>query len=377
MPEHTANSYDYFTVSLLPGIGPRRGRDLLDHFASFDRLLHSGQKELMRIRGISTVMAMNLHQALCEEKRTSAMRRRTEHNAAMAEQHGIGFLTIADEDYPLRLKNIYDPPLYLFVHGSLLPKDYTAIGIVGTRNPSDYGRMQTERFCQSCCEHGVTVVSGLALGIDTVAHRSTLQHGGRTIAVLGSGLRRIYPGINRRLADQITDNGCVLSELPLEAKPDATNFPRRNRIISGLSHGLVVIESATSGGAMISATIALDQNKDVFALPGSVHNAMSSGPHDLIRRNVAHLVTGPEQVLKELGMKHNNSNVPEVPVQLSLLEQEIVQLLQTDAVHVDEIAASTGRPHAALLPDLLAMEFRGLVRQLPGKYFQLESSNGK
>ncbi len=376
MQDHTVHRYDYFTVSLLPGIGPLRGNALLKHFFSFSDLLRCRQKDLKQIPGINTVMAENIHVALQKERHSGKLRQITERNAALAEKSGLRYLTIADDEYPFQLKNIYDPPLYLFVHGSILPRDAASVAIVGTRNPSDYGRANTERFCRSCVEHGATVVSGLALGIDTVAHRSTLKHVGRTLAVLGSGLRCIYPGINRELAEQIAENGCVLSELPLEAKPDAANFPRRNRIISGLSQGLVVMESATSGGAMISAAIALDQNREVFAVPGSVHNAMSAGPHRLIRKDGARLVTTPEEMLEELGLCASDKKTTVPAVQMTLLEQEIVQLVKSGPIHVDEIAAQTGRPHASLLPDLLTMEFRGLVRQLPGKYFQLESSHG-
>jgi DNA processing protein len=220
-------------------------------------------------------------------------------------------------------------------------------------------------------------VSGLALGIDSVAHRSTLRFGGRTIGVLGSGLRRIYPGINRGLADSIAENGCVLSELPLDAKPDATNFPRRNRIISGLSRGLVVMESAASGGAMISAAIALDQNRDVFAVPGAVHNAMSAGPHRLLRRSMAQIATSAEDILEEMALGSRSVATAAPPLQLNLQEQQIVDMLTEHPIHVDEIALSTGLPHSTLLAELLGMEFKGAVRQLPGKYFVTETLHGK
>ena len=212
------------------------------------------------------------------------------------------------------------------------------------------------------------MVSGLAMGIDTVAHRSTLRAGGRTIAVLGSGLLNVYPGVNRSLADAIIGSGCVMSELSLDAKPDAVNFPRRNRIISGLSRSLVVIESDVRGGAMISANIALDQNRDLFAVPGSIFNTRSAGPHYLLQQSMAQPATCAGDVLGELADGGKAATVSP-PVQLSFIEQQIYDLLGDEPKQIDEIAVECGQPLPTVLVQLLQMELNNVVRQLPGKYF--------
>ena len=370
--------FDFFRVSLLPQIGSKRGRALLAAFGSFSELLRCSEADLVRIEGIHRVTARKLLAAFHRERREGAIERAAERNHDDAARHGFSFLQFSHDSYPVALRNIYDPPLFLFCWGELRPQDQTGIAVVGTRRPSDYGRRVTEDFCRTFAENGITVVSGLAFGIDTVAHRTALRSGGRTIAVLGSGLLRIYPSVNRSIAEKASAQGCVLSELPLEAKPDAVNFPRRNRIISGLSRGLIVVESAVTGGAMISASIALDQNRDVFAVPGSVYNTMSAGPHSLLRRSMAQLAVSPEQIMEELALQtaERPQSAPEPPVQLSLVEQQILVQLSEDPLHIDELAARSGQPLVSLLTDLLQMEFKGVVRQLPGKYFQRGSKQG-
>ncbi|MDT8322784.1 MAG: DNA-processing protein DprA [Bacteroidota bacterium] len=369
--------YDYFRVSLLPGIGPRRGRSLLAAFGSFDELRRAYRTDLLRVDGFSARMAHNIITALREESRSGDIERQTEKNAEMAARKGFTFLSWASSAYPDRLRSIYDPPLYLFMRGALQPEDTEGVAVVGTRNPSDYGRRCTEDFCRHFAGAGITVVSGLAMGIDTVAHRCALRFGGRTVAVLGSGLLRVYPGTNRPLAESVSGHGAVLSELPLDAKPDAQNFPRRNRIISGLSRALVVMESAVTGGAMITASIALDQNREVFAVPGNVHNAMSAGPHRLIQRSMAQIATCAAAVLEELSLDVPADTRPVPAVQLTLSEQHIMDALSDEALHVDELSVRTGLALPALLTELLQMEFRGVVRQLPGKYFCRETFHRK
>ncbi|MCB2204306.1 DNA-processing protein DprA [bacterium] len=368
-----SDSFDHFRVSLLPGVGPRRGRSLLRYFSTFTYLLSATEEDLCQVEGFSRQMSRNIRAALQAEKRHGDIARLTENNAVKAERKQIRYLSCEDPGYPQRLLSIYDPPLYLFMKGRIQEEDDPAVAVVGTRNPSDYGRRCTEEYCRAFAAVGITIVSGLAMGIDTVAHRCALRFGTRTIAVLGSGLLRIYPGTNHELAEAAAEHGALLSELPLEAKPDAQNFPRRNRIISGLAQSLVVMESAVSGGAMISASIALDQNRDVFAVPGPVHNAMSAGPHKLIRKSMAQLAASPEDILAELHPLAASAPAPP-PLQLSLLEQQIVDAIGQETVHVDELSARTGMPLPSLLSELLQMEFRGAVRQLPGKYFICETS---
>jgi len=369
--------FDFFRVSLLPNIGSKRGRALLSAFGSFAELLRATESDLIRIDGINRLTARKLRSAFRSERHEGAIERMTEKNRSAAAARGFSFLHVGHASYPVPLRNIYDPPLFLFCWGELTDEDQAGIAVVGTRRPSDYGRRVTEEFCRTFAEHGITIVSGLAFGIDTVAHRTALRSGGRTLAVLGSGLLRIYPSVNRGIAEETAGQGCVLSELPLEAKPDAVNFPRRNRIISGLCRGLIVVESAVTGGAMISASVALDQNRDVFVVPGSIYNAMSAGPHSLLRRSMAQLATSPEQVMEELALQPAASpkQQPKPVVQLSLVEQQILAQLSEEPLHIDDLATRSGQPLSSLLTDLLQMEFKGIIRQLPGKYFQRGSTH--
>jgi DNA processing protein len=363
-----SDPFDYLRISMLPSIGPARGRALLSRFHSFRDLLRASGDELRRIDGISTQLAARILAALAVERRDGEIERCVEQNRDLAGRHGFRFLTLPDPSYPSILRSIYDPPLFLFLKGTVTEEDEPGVAVVGTRSPSDYGRQVTEEFCRTFAAERLTVVSGLAMGIDTVAHRSALRAGGRTIAVLGSGLLNIYPGVNRELAREISENGCVMSELPLHAKPDAVNFPRRNRIISGLSRSLVVVESDVRGGAMITANIALDQNRDLFAVPGSIFNARSAGPHHLLRQSMAQPATCAADVIGELAGR-GPLCAPPLPAQLTLDEQAIFDLLGSEAKHIDDLAVESGKPLPTLLVELLQMELNGIVRQLPGKYF--------
>jgi DNA processing protein len=363
--------YDYLKISMLPGIGPARGRALLTRFTSFDGLLRARKSDIMTVDGFHSQLSSTVLAAIAEERSSGAIARAVERNMELCQQYGYHFLSWDAADYPAPLRNIYDPPLYLFIAGSLCDDDLRAAAIVGTRHPSEYGKQAAAHFATAFARDSITVVSGLALGIDTVAHRSAVTAGGRSIAVLGSGLRRIYPSSNRQLAQDIAAQGCMMSELPLEAAPDAMNFPRRNRIISGLSRCLLVVESAERGGAMISAQLALDQGKDVYAVPGSMFNAKSAGPHALLRKSMARVAVNVDDVYSEtLALKPGGSAAKPMPApQLSLVEQLIATQLSNEPLHIDELALRTGHTLPALLVDLLQMEFKDLVRQLPGKYF--------
>lgn len=363
-----SDPFDYYRISMLPSVGPARGRALLARFSSFAMLLRSRPGELREVEGIQRQLASRIQAALAEERRSGDIERGVEESRRLCEQHGIRFLPFPSPDYPAVLRTIYDPPLFLFARGTLTAADVPAVAVVGTRSPSDYGRQVAEDFCRGFSAAGVTVVSGLAMGIDTVAHRATLRAGGRTIAVLGSGLLNVYPGVNRALAGEIAGQGCLVSELSLRAKPDAVNFPRRNRIISGLSRSLVVVESDARGGAMITAGIALDQNRDLFAVPGSIYNPRSAGPHRLLRESMAQAATCPADVLGELLPQPTGAaRVPRR--QLTIEEQRLVDLLGSEPRHIDDLAIESGQPLPSLLAELLLMELNGIVRQLPGKYF--------
>ncbi len=289
---------------------------------------------------------------------------------------GGRLISFWDDDYPPHLKRIYDPPPFLFVRGSLTDADAPSIAVVGTRTPTPYGTRLAERFAADLCALGITVVSGLARGIDTIAHGAALRAGGRTLAVIGSGIDVLYPPENSGLASRLTERGALLSEFVMGTKPDAVNFPQRNRIISGITLGTLVVETGTEGGAMITARLALDQGREVFAVPSPVTGALRSGTNMLIREGNAVLTESVEDIMAELGAslrrrRHRSSGAAReqsLPP-LTLFEQKIFDALTEHPVHIDTIAGLSGYSTSEALVHLLALEFKGAVRQLPGKLF--------
>ncbi len=276
---------------------------------------------------------------------------------------------------PPLLKKIYDPPPFLYCRGGFTAGDAAAVAVVGTRNPTPYGLRVAEKFATELAERRITVVSGLARGIDTVAHHAALRAGGRTIAVIGSGLDIIYPAENIPLASRIARQGAVSSEFAMGAKPDAVNFPQRNRIISGVSLGTLVVETGTEGGAMITARAALDQNREVFAIPSPVDAPSPSGTNALIREGRAQLTESIDDILAELssplkGLIDCAATRPvQPPPPLTLFEQRLYDQLAADPLHIDLLSEHTGFSTAESLVHLLSLEFKGVVRQLPGKFF--------
>lgn len=280
------------------------------------------------------------------------------------EASGAQVLTLDDLAYPSRLREIADPPPVLYVHGDLIEADDWAIAVVGTRRSTPYGRQATERIVGEVAAAGVTVVSGLALGIDTYAHRAALTHGGRTIAVLGSGIDRIYPSQNRTLAEQIARQGAVISEYPLGTPPDAMNFPRRNRIVAGLARATLVVEADHKSGAMITATQAAEQGRDVFAVPGSILSPMSAGPNQLIKEG-ARVVTSAADILEELDLtaaveqRAVREALPADPVEASVLS-----LLTHEPAHIDDLTRAAKLPASVVSATLTLLELKGLARQV-------------
>lgn len=360
------NVRDLLRLSSVPRIGHHKIRALLTHFHSPDQILRASARELIRVPGIEKKLASSIiHHKGGENFADGQLR--------AVNRVGARIITIWDAEYPELLKRTYDPPAFIFVLGRFTPQDKHPLAIVGTRTPSHYGQLITEMLARELCSLGVTIVSGLARGIDTVAHASALRAKGRTIAVIGSGLDVPYPPENRRLQGLIAGQGVVVSEFPMGTAPDATNFPRRNRIISGLSLGTIVVESGEDGGAMITASIALDQNREVFAIPGNITDKRCAGPHKLIREGRAKLVQNVDEILEELGpqvrrlLKKDES--PEPSIELTLFERRIYEKLSSDPIHIDVLAELSGTSTADALVNLLSLEFKGLVRQLPGKLF--------
>jgi DNA processing protein len=279
------------------------------------------------------------------------------------EKYGAKVLTFHDQDYPARLKEIYDYPPVLYIRGRLLPQDEWCLAVVGTRRSTVYGRQAAEELVTDLARNKITIVSGLARGIDSVAHQSALAAGGRTIAVFGCGLDIVYPAENATLAQDIIKQGALISEFPLGTRPRADNFPRRNRILSGLSLGVLVVEADETSGAMITAHLALEQNREVFAVPGSILSPASRGTNHLIQEG-AKLILGYTDIMEEL-------NLTAVAQQMELTEllpttdteTRLLKQLSAEPTHIDDVCRSSGLPVATVSGTLAMMELKGLVKQ--------------
>lgn len=343
-------------LSLLPGIGPARFNKLLAHFGEPERAWRASERELLALG----VDQKSIPQLL--ETRSSIS---LEQQMDKLQRLEVQLLTIYDADYPSRLKEIFQPPPLLYVRGELTPQDDSSVGVVGTRSPSVYGKELTSRIVPELVRSGVTIVSGLARGIDSVAHHAALDAGGRTIAVLGNGIDVVYPSENRALSNLIVGRGALVTDYPLGTKPDAFNFPARNRIISGLSMGTVVIEAQRSSGALITADYALDQNREVFAFPGRTTDRGSSGCNRLIREGRAKLVASSEDILEELDL---TAAVQQLEIKAVLPanneESHLLSLLSHEPVHVDELSRQTSMASPTVASTLLMLELKGAVRQV-------------
>ncbi|MFQ5879307.1 MAG: DNA-processing protein DprA [Dehalococcoidia bacterium] len=295
-------------------------------------------------------------------------------------RHGVWALTIRDSAYPQRLREIQDPPPVLYVRGELTPSDEWAVAAVGTRNATAYGLQIADEMAGELARNGITVVSGLALGIDAGAHRGALRAGGRTIAVLACGLDAVYPASHTRLAQEIQEHGALVSDYPLGTRPKPEHFPRRNRIMSGLSLGVLVVEGDVGSGAMITARLALEQNREVFAVPGDIlqHRRKSRGTNGLIKRGEAKLVQGVEDILEEL-------NLTMVPQQLEMreaapvdeTETALLRHLSPEPQHIDDVCRQSGLPVSSVSSALAMLELKGLVRQLgPMNYVRTREAEG-
>lgn len=353
-------------LTLVPGVGPGRVRMLLARFGRATAVLGASARALADVPGIGPQTA----RAIAGFTDFAAVDAQME----AAGRVGAMLLPAWDVRFPALLRQIYDPPALLWVRGDLAPVDERAVAVVGTRRATEYGRRMATEFAAALAGYGFTVVSGLAYGIDAAAHRGALAAGGRTLAVLGSGVDRIYPGRHARLAEEIAAQGAVLSEYPMGAAPDASNFPRRNRIVSGLALGTLVVEAYATGGALITARLALEQNREVFALPSPVHSAAGEGANRLIQQSQARLVLSVEDMLDELGVAAPAA-APEaqgaalVVDRLNTVERQLYDALGADPLHIDTLCLQTGLDPASALVYLLSLEFKGLVRQMAGRQF--------
>ncbi|MBN1560151.1 DNA-processing protein DprA [candidate division KSB1 bacterium] len=346
----------------IPRIGSQRIRNLMTRFRSPAKILAASARQLVEVEGIDKLLAAQIKKG----GDSTVVRLQMER----ARQWNVRLVSYWDEDYPRLLKQVSDPPLILYARGRMACFEAPAVAIVGTRVPSPYGKLMAERFARELAMRNIVVVSGLARGIDTIAHRAVVQSNGMTAAVLGSGVDQIYPDENIKLAEEISRRGVVLSEFALGAKPDAPHFPRRNRIIAGLSLGTVIVEAGQKSGALITADFALEQNREVFALPGNINNPKSFGSNALIQQG-AKLVTSVEDILDELGQSlQQNVDAQQKPLpELSAVEMTVFSILSQEPKHIDEIALQCRLPVAKALGILLTLELKNVVQQLGGKNF--------
>lgn len=365
----------WYVLRAVPGLGDATACRLVQALGGPDAVLQASQDELTQTGGISPALAKAIRQGPGAEALRSIDRELT-----ALERMPVRVLTFLDPDYPARLKTIHDPPTLLSVSGALRAADSHAVAVVGTRDATPAGRLVAERLSKGLAEAGLTVVSGLARGIDAVAHRSALEAGGRTIAVLGCGIDRTYPSEHLTLRRKIEEGGAVLSELALGAYPHAYHFPKRNRIISGLSFGVVVVEAAPQSGSLITARLAADQGRDVFAVPGSVQSEQSRGTNGLIKQG-AKLVETVRDVLDELAPQFEpgfRECMQDRHAALTGLVQSgrrslegdeamLYAALPAEPVHIDELIAKTGLPASSVSGLLLSLELKGAIRQLPGR----------
>lgn len=355
----------WLALSLTPGVGSILIKRLLDRFKTPEAVFRASLKELVRIEGLGEKVAGEIRKGPSEKAVKGEL--------SLLEKTGGKVVTLKDGDYPTRLKDIYDPPALLYLRGELRIEDELAVAIVGSRKTSAYGREVTEKIGEDLARHGVTVVSGMARGIDSVAHKGALQGGGRTIAVLGCGVDVIYPPENRNLFYQIIERGAILSEFPMGSPPEGGHFPRRNRIISGLSIGVVIVQASAESGSLITAGYALEQGREVFAVPGNVGAEGSRGTNQLIKEG-AKLVESSEDILEEIlpqWRREGETAQKGDPAVLSLTEPEktLYGLLGETPSHIDAIIRESRLDPGRVSSLLMNLELKGLISQWPGKCF--------
>ncbi len=359
---------DLLCLTMVPGVGPLTSRALLERFGTAGGVLRASESVLREVAGVGPKLSARLAQARREFDPAAELER--------CRRAGVGLIAPGDADFPGPLQNIPDPPPILYVRGQLAAVDELAIGIVGSRRCTPYGQRMAERLAAGLARVGITVVSGLARGIDAAAHRAALRAGGRTIAVLANGLGAIYPPEHEELADEILDAGAVLSEMSMGQGPLAQLFPQRNRLISGLSLGVVVVEASLRSGSLSTARHAVEQNREVFAVPGPADSLASRGCHRLIRDG-AKLVETVDDILEELGplVREVHPATDAVPIRhpaeltLSDHERTLLGLLGDQPVSVDELISRTQLATHQVVATLAVLEVRRLVRRVPGNLF--------
>lgn len=359
---------DVLRLNLVPGIGPRTFQLLLERFESPSAILNATVSQLQEVPNVGPKLAMSIVLHGTEQAAREELSR--------TRSAGVSLLIRDQPGYPPSLGRIPDPPNIVYCLGSLLPADQLAIGIVGSRHCTAYGRQQAHRLAQGLSRAGVTVISGLARGIDAEAHKGAMEAGGRTVAVCATGLGTVYPPEHVELANSIRQQGCLLTESPMDQQPKSGLFPQRNRIISGLSMGVILVEAGRNSGALHTARHAMEQNREVFALPGRVDSESSFGCLDLIRDG-ATLIRGVDDVLSALGplvapVQRNATEVVHRPAELQLSDQQrmILNFVTNEPVAVDEVMRAAGIETSRVLSTLTILEMKRLIRRLPGGFVQ-------
>jgi DNA processing protein len=349
----------------IPGVGSYTIRQLISYCGSAVKAFHYPTHKLLKIPGIGPGIAESIHPEKYLQQAEDELR--------YVEDHQVQLLFHMDEDYPHRLRQIPDAPSLLYQSGSGAVNNAKVIAIVGTRKATSYGLGITKELIEGLAHHRPLIVSGLAYGIDAQAHRTALSSGLETAAVMAGGINYIYPAIHRALSKDIIRGGCLLTENGVDTVPDATRFPARNRIIAGMSDVILVIEAAERGGALITAAIANDYDREVMAVPGNIERPFSRGCNQLIRRHRAHLLSKPEDV--EYLLNWDISQKPRVPMpEVSAEEASIIDIFKNKPIplHLDKVSWATGYTIGQTASLLLQLEFKGIIKALPGKLFQLK-----
>ncbi|MBI4685152.1 MAG: DNA-protecting protein DprA [Nitrospirae bacterium] len=354
----------WIALTEVPDIGPVTARKLLAVYKKPEDIFSASQKELRSVEGISARKAKNLKEYSGWES--------IERQIKKLENKGIRVVTLRSDDYPEAFREIEDTPLILYVKGNIERDDRYAVAVVGSRKLTPYGQFVAEKLSSELSSIGMTIVSGMARGIDTAAHKAAINSGGRSIAVLGSGIDVPYPPENKILMDKIANSGYVMSEFPPGTQPERENFPRRNRLISALSLGVLVVEATADSGSLITANYAMEQGKEVFAVPGNINSKNSEGTNTLIK-NGAKLVQTMEDIIEELALVLRGFIKSKVKSKIVLSDEEkrVCDIMTPEPKHIDMLSRESGMPASKLLGILLHLELKGVVKQVEGKKFYL------
>jgi DNA processing protein len=355
-------------LTLVPNIGDIHAKALINIYGNAEAVFKAKRKELESIEGIGIIRAKSIKEF---ENFASS-----EEEIKFIQKFKITPLFMTEDAYPKRLLNSYDSPVILYYRGNADLNTSKVISIVGTRNNSDYGKNVCEKIIEDLSQENILIVSGLAFGIDTIAHKAALKNNLQTIGVLAHGLDRIYPAQNKTLAKQMTEQGGLLTEFISNTNPDKQNFPKRNRIVAGISDAVIVIETGKKGGSLITAELGNSYNKDVFAIPGRTNDTKSEGCNYLIKNNKAALITSAEDLLENMGWKEHKKlstkKQRELFIELSVDEKIIVDILQQqESIHIDELYFKSGLSSSAVASALLLLEMQSVVASLPGKIYKL------